>query len=220
MKLEYPVDNEQIFLPNNIDLTKMGNADSDNGEGWEGLDPDDSGDSSEEDSNSINIKFTNIANNAIFFAHYFHVDIEYDYNVFDIINVFFDLVKRHTDLRYGPISLIDPGIGVNNFACWYEFDAEESMNEVNCKMVKNIQMFYTVDLSDDRLDNDIAELLKEHAIYYEDNEKYYIATYCAIYALYDYLKNFKDRVVNSGKYLVSVNAFEKNTIIARRKVVY
>ena len=221
MKLQYPVDNEQIFLPNNIDITKMGNSNDNNGEGWEGLDPDNSGDSEEDDAaNSIDFRLTNIETTAIFFAHYFHIDIEQKYHVCDIANTFFDLVKRHTDLRYGPISLVDPGIGVNNFACWYEFDVEQQMNEVNCKMVRNIEMFYTVDLSDDRLDADIADLLREHAIYYADNEKYYIATYCVLYAIYDYLKNHPDRTINTFKYFVSVNPFEKNTIVARRKVIY
>lgn len=219
MKLKYPVDNEQIFLPNNIDITNMGDIENED-EDFDPIDPDDEYEDEEDvEGKSIDIKLTSIISDALLLSDYFRIHIGSDH-IEDIANVFFDLVKRNAELREYPVALIDPGLEVNNFGAWYEYDAESETNEIYCQMIKHIQMYYNIDISDNRLALDIAELLRPYAIYYGNNDIYHIATFCVIYSIYRYIRRHKHRIIKTNKYLISNNPMEKNCIVAKRKVIY
>lgn len=219
MKLAYPVDNEQIFLPNNV--TQKGIF----GDSGDDFNPDVNPDDGDEEypcppdcGDGINIRFTPIIHDATFLAHYFDRFIG-ENNVIDIIDAFFEIIKRYSeerDLRDGPIALQDPCYGVNNFACWYEYNIENNIHEISCKRVANIDAYRVLYFSDEKLVPFIKEVLARHTIYYIDYQKYYMISSAAIYSLYDYIRNNKQRTVITDKFRTSYTLLEKNTIVARR----
>jgi hypothetical protein len=132
MKLKYPVDNEQIFLPHNIVQKGIyGNNDNDSSD----IDPDDSGegDITPDYENIIHIRCTPIIDRAIFLTKYFDKWSVSDNNIVDVIDAFIDIIKMNCDLKDGPIALQDPAYSINNFVCIYEYDDNENMHEINPK---------------------------------------------------------------------------------------
>ncbi len=179
MKLKYPVDNEQIFLPHNIVQKGIyGNSDNDSSD----IDPDDSeeGDITPDYENSIHVRFTPIIDRAIFLTKYFDKWWVSDNNIVDVIDAFIDIIKMHTDLKDGPIALQDPAYGINNFACAYEYDDTENMHEISIQRVSNIDDYKVLYLSDSKLVPTITEVLKRYKMYFVDYDKYYLVTFSAI----------------------------------------
>ena len=218
MKLKYPVDNEQIFLPHNIVQKGIyGNSDNDSSD----IDSDDSGegDITPDYENTIHVRFTPIIDRAIFLTKYFDKWWVSDNNIVDIIDAFIDIIKMHTDLKDGPIALQDPAYGINNFACAYEYDDTENMHEISIQRVSNIDDYKVLYLSDSKLIPTITEVLKRYTMYFVDYDKYYLVTFSAIYSLYDYIRNHKDRIIETNKYKINWNKFDKNTIIAKRPII-
>lgn len=220
MKLSYPVDNEQIFLPHHIIQSGlMGSEGEEYDPDYNPDEEDGDGDDDQEQCDSIDIRFTNIASNAIFFADYFKRGLIKENNIIDLAEAFFELVKLQTELQNGPIKLLDPIGYINNFSCWFEFNEEESMIEIYFKRISNMEGQLGRDLSDKRMDKDIWDILVKRAIYYADFIEYYLATFSVVYAIYDYCRTHKDRIVAIGRYKVGFNNSARNTMTAKRKVL-
>jgi len=218
MKLKYPVDNEQIFLPHNIVQKGIyGNNDNDSSD----IDPDDSGegDITPDYENIIHVRFTPIIDRAIFLTKYFDKWLINDNDIVNIIDAFIDIIKMHTDLKDGPIALQDPAYNINNFSCVYEYDDKENMHEISIQRVSNIYDYKVLYLSDSKLVPTITEVLKRYKMYFVDYDKYYLVTFSAIYSLYDYIRNHKDRIVETNRYKINWNEFDRNTIIAKRPII-
>jgi len=218
MKLKYPVDNEQIFLPHNIIQKGIyGNSDNDSSD----IDPDDSGedDITPDYENTIHVRFTPIIDRAIFLTKYFDKWWINDNDIVNIIDAFIDIIKMHTDLKDGPIALQDPAYNINNFSCVYEYDDKENMHEISIQRVSNIYDYKVLYLSDSKLVPTITEVLKRYKMYFVDYDKYYLVTFSAIYSLYDYIRNHKDRIVETNRYKINWNEFDRNTIIAKRPII-
>jgi hypothetical protein len=218
MKLQYPVDNEQIFLPHNIVQKGIyGNSDNDSSD----IDPDDSGegDITPDYENIIHIRCTPIIDRAIFLTKYFDKWSVSDNNIVDVIDAFIDIIKMHSDLKDGPIALQDPAYSINNFVCVYEYDDNENTHEIRIRRVSKIKDYGVLYLSDPKLVPTITEVLKRYKMYFVDYDKYYLVTFSAIYSLYDYIRNHKDRIIETNKYKINWNEFDKNTIIAKRPII-
>ena len=221
MKLQFPVDNEQIFLPNNIEQKFGMYEDNINNEREDWEEDWDSDDDSQEQGkeNIIDITYTSIPYNAAFLANYFIRKVIKPSNVVDLAEAFFDLIKRRAELHDGPILVRDPAEHIYNFLCWYEFDADNLVNEVHCKRIwKADETGDIMDLSDSKLTVDIGEVLRPKAIYYANYDEYHVATFSVIYTLYDYLRNHKYRTVDTGRYKIGFTVEERNTIVAKRPI--
>lgn len=218
MKLKYPVDNEQIFLPHNV--VQNGIYGQNEGDGGDNINPDiDPEPVPDPDwDKTIHVRFTPIPDKATFLANYFARGIGNE-NIVDIIDAFIEVVKNYQDLRSGPIVLVDPACNINNFVAWYEYDERTKMNEISIRRFPDVEKYEVLYFSDQILVPIIIDVLKRHKIYYVDYDKYYLVTFAAIYSLYDYIRNHKDRIIATDKFKTSWNDFEKNTIVARRPVL-
>ena len=215
MKFAYPVDNEQIFLPKFLSsIIDYKYGDNNYSEDmWEEIEID-------ETEGEVELIQSFIVDKAIFLSKFLNNYIENYYVYKELADVFFETVACNSDLREGPVTLIDPICGRNNYLCNFEFKLEDlnSSYTLKCETKESVKGLEILPYFSPSLEKTIDKVCSRHNIFYSNYHKYcfYIASYCVVYAIFDYLTEHPKKTLKTKYHTIRYDEYDNKTFTVER----